>query len=263
MTLEQAVGQPQDERVQPLLTSLRTNGYLTVGDNDLTVPLLEDALYRYYLEKLVTKNCYTSLDDWTIPETTTVDGQESLSRNVTSEFTLVDGNRLPPLNNRNAEGEWVSINQAGIDAVKSELKKGRGVTVAFKADTASPGEVSENPMMNEDTWAHYSGVDMMTNHQVCIVGWCDSYPASNFLEGKQPPANGAWLVKNSWGSETDYVTNEQQADIAKDAWGITNEEGKHTGYFWISYYDKSLNYCESMTFDTDLADIEGEMATLM
>ena len=57
--------------------------------------------------------------------------------------------------------------------------------------TAAPGEVAENPMMNEETWAHYSDVDLTSNHEVCIVGWDDGYPASNFLKGHQPPANGA------------------------------------------------------------------------
>lgn len=98
---------------------------------------------------------------------------------------------------------------------------------------------------------------------ICIIGWDDCFPASKFIEGHQPPADGAWLVKNSWGSETDYVVNATGAKIAKDAWGIEDEDGKHTGYFWISYYDKSLNYCESMSFDTDLADAEGEIVTRM
>ncbi len=55
------------------------------------------------------------------------------------------------------------------------------------------------------------------NHMVAIVGWNDSYRKSNFKIGSQPPGNGAFIVKNSWGTD----------------WG---EEG----YFYISYYDETI-----------------------
>ena len=263
MTLEEAVQQPGNEMVQKLLSNLRKNGYLSMDDSALTAEALEDALYRYYIDRLAENNCYTNLDDWSIPETTTIEGQESLSRNIASGFTLVDGNKLPALFNKDANGKWESINQTGIDAVKSELMRGRGVTVAFKADMAAPGEVSENPMMNEETWAHYSYLDLTTNHEVCIVGWDDDYPASSFLKDHQPPANGAWLVKNSWGSEYDFTELENGGTINYDKWGIVDESGKHTGYFWLSYYDKTAGNCESYCFDTDISEADGRLLVQM
>jgi C1A family cysteine protease len=54
--------------------------------------------------------------------------------------------------------------------------------------------------------------DNIANHAVTLVGWDDNYAAGNFTA--TPPGNGAFLVRNSWGS----------------SWG-------KSGYFWLSYYD--------------------------
>lgn len=62
------------------------------------------------------------------------------------------------------------------------------------------------------------------NHAVTIVGWDDSYPAANFLS--KPAANGAWIVKNSYGTEINALDN---------------------GYMYVSYEDKSIT--EFMAFE--------------
>lgn len=54
-------------------------------------------------------------------------------------------------------------------------------------------------------------------HQITLVGWDDNFPKTNFSFGT-PSGNGAWLVRNSWGSNK-YDLN---------------------GYFWMSYYDPGL-----------------------
>ncbi len=69
---------------------------------------------------------------------------------------------------------------------------------------------------NEKTNAEYVNITTSGNHVISIVGWDDNYSKDNFLI--TPPGDGAWIVKNSWGSE----------------WG-DNE------YMYVSYYDGTLS----------------------
>lgn len=82
--------------------------------------------------------------------------------------------------------------------------------------------------------SYFSGHNKSTvNHGVSIVGWDDNYKKENF-GGEQPDNNGAWLVKNSWGS---YSKN---------------------GFFWMSYEEGSLGNFQSIVFsdaENKLADI--------
>lgn len=75
--------------------------------------------------------------------------------------------------------------------------------------------LNESKWLNESSSAYYQDQETTTNHAVTVVGWDDTYDRKNFLI--QPPEDGAFIVKNSWGT----------------IWG-------DQGYFSLSYYDPSI-----------------------
>lgn len=84
---------------------------------------------------------------------------------------------------------------------------------------------------NNEIFAHYTYDERPANHMVTIVGWDDHFSKDHFREGYRPPEDGAWIVKNSWGPE----------------WG-------KDGYFYLSYYDKSLSTPQSFEYVTETRD---------
>ncbi len=95
------------------------------------------------------------------------------------------------------------------ELIKSLISKNGALSVGMYMDLS---------FYDEANAAYYSPQRQDENHGVDIVGWDDSFPASAFqgLENP-PPADGAFLVRNSWGT------------------GFGDG-----GYFWVSYYDGSF-----------------------
>ena len=97
--------------------------------------------------------------------------------------------------------EWYTIDSAltNIDTVKRAIMEhGVLATCYYSSDEFYDGNIHYQPYSDSND----------PNHSVAIVGWNDN-------KETQADGNGAWLVKNSWGT------------------------GKgEDGYYWISYYDK-------------------------
>ncbi len=257
----------QAEEAEPKKITKTTLEYLTQSQIDALEKDETVVNYRkkYYAGNYTTTGSdgekVTTFTDWSIASQygKSVD-DDDLSWWNTSLMNLENGNELPDTRNLNADGTFASVNWAAVNAIKNELYDdeddpddfSRAVSVAFCADTSMPSDVGNKAQYISSKWAHYTYDNGEANHAVTIVGWDDNYDKSNFAAGftdaatHTPEGNGAWLVKNSWGSETGDSFDSQNFP---SSWGIEDANGKHTGYFWISYYDTSLCMAESYDFD--------------
>ena len=181
--------------------------------------------------------CYSMDNDWSVPDELRFNHDIVLKNSIIlpSPAGLPEGSEY-----------GYKYDEAGTAAIKKMLMDGYSVTIGFLADQSQPNQdISELHFISEN-WAHYSNFPQNANHAVCIVGWDDDYDVSNFLPALQNeiPGNGAWLVKNSWGSGEEEFPNKGEG-----TWGIENEDGVNTGYFWLSYYDQSIQTPETFEFE--------------
>ena len=117
------------------------------------------------------------------------------------------------------------VNTTSKEDVKKAVMDYGAVSISYWSDQSSDGSTQ---YYNSLTAAYYCPEGHITNHAVNIVGWDDDYSSDNFAT--KPEGNGAWIVRNSWGSE-----------YGKD------------GYFYLSYYDKSI-YSVGYTLEAELSD---------
>ena len=108
-----------------------------------------------------------------------------------------------------------NINQNNSNDQLKELILTYGAASLSYCDTTNYGRTDGKFGDDGSSYYYYCPEEYTSNHAVTVVGWDDSIPASAFKTA--PAGNGAWLIKNSWG-----------------------DDSRDDGYFWLSYYDKSI-----------------------
>ena len=127
------------------------------------------------------------------------------------------------------------------DEIKRAIMKYGGVWVSYCATESEnvndgSGTIYTFPYISSDRKSFYNWCSQVfgekngSNHAVLLVGWDDNYSRDNFVfysapskyRMPVPPGDGAYLIKNSWG--TGQFDN---------------------GYLWVSYYDDNMLYDDS------------------
>ncbi len=98
----------------------------------------------------------------------------------------------------------VKLSSNNLDEVKNWIMDHGSVWYCYYSSSGT--NVSSSSAYNTSLGEEYF------NHAVSIVGWNDNFSRDNFKLFSRPKSNGAWLIKNSWGTG------------AGD-----------NGYYWISY----------------------------
>jgi C1A family cysteine protease len=127
------------------------------------------------------------------------------------------------------EVDWIPARGGPLDNdnIKRAVMQYGGAYVAFCWQGSASGSLN----YDASTSSYYYIGALPANHAVLIAGWDDDYPASNFA--LPPFGNGAFLVKNSWGT------------------GFGD-----AGYLWVSYYDSVFGRTDLMGIVDDSEPVD-------
>lgn len=120
--------------------------------------------------------------------------------------------------------------ESNIELVKKLVYEYGGVTASFYCEQTTTNGSSKYFQIVDGNRTYYNpnGKNMLSSHEVEIIGWDDNYSRENFKV--MPEKDGAWLAKNSWGT----------ADS--------------NGFLWLSYYDMACD-AEALAYEFESSSI--------
>ena len=66
------------------------------------------------------------------------------------------------------------------------------------------------------------------DHGVILIGWDDNYSRNNFNENQRPSSDGAWIIKNSWGSSLNLDVQALKQQIFENNYEECIQNGYNT-----------------------------------
>ena len=180
-----------------------------------------------------------------------IDGEDlgvTEAQRYMQKYRLENAQYLGATCEHDADHNFVGYHPEVMEAYKKELINGKPLVINYFGDSRM-GDVDSYV---SDQYAQYTYNYESANHAVCIVGYDDNYSRENFLQGetedgvsKTPPADGAWIIKNSWGKSDDTISSDYGTD--------------GSGYFYLSYYDRSISSAYTLDFDVTPMDQESAL----
>lgn len=116
------------------------------------------------------------------------------------------------------------------DTIKTAIMTYGAMNFAFYWSGSSTSDGTYWSQTNK-CYYYYSGTS--SNHEIAMIGWDDNFDKNKFRS--VPAGNGAFLCRNSWGT----------------TFG-------DSGYFWISYYDTSIQECVSFNNAEPITNYRGK-----
>ena len=203
----------------PAQYDLRTTGKLTsVKDQGQCGDCWAYATYSSLESYLMpAENWYFSEDDLNVNNGFDIGacngGNAQMSMAYLSRYSgpIIEGGTAGQAQKHVQKVEYVPCTPYTFPEIKQAVMTYGAVDTSFYASTDMQKSTTGSYFTSSTNSYYYSGKSS-PNHSVAIVGWNDNYSKSNFA--KAPPGNGAFIIRNSWGT----------------SWG----DG---GYFYMSYYD--------------------------
>lgn len=209
----------------------------------------------------------TEPNSWNLPDNLSAKSFDRAPR-VTDSLLLPDTSEYNK-NEKTGAREWKKSNKKARSIIKQALIDYGAVHMGYNS---SGDDYSSTVYTDKSS----SG----SGHAALIVGWDDNFSKDNYV-GKNktaPPENGAWLVKNTFGSYEYMKSHLKNWDVDREGimgmtyeetqayykekntsleqmkklnpniqnkyayeFGIRDSEDRGTGFFWVYYCDRSLS----------------------